>query len=216
MRWFQLDTDTPNDPRMRAVLRGMGNEGFGGLVRLWCHIANHGGGKKPGYAVDSLGRPMTREELMDASGLTSAQLDQLIAICVESGHFQKRAWDERQVIVLPAMARRADTYTKRRVRTSVARASKNVPVQDSTTQDSTQNDQERGRRRPPAHRPITHVRVITRLVRELRTQHPHADFADLKDLAKAACAQHQIAYDAEAIGRAVESALSKRVNGHAH
>lgn len=212
MRWFQMDTDTPNDPRMRAVLRTMGNDGFGGLVRLWCHIANHGG-KKPGQAVDSHGRPMSREELMDASGLTGDQLDQLIVICVESGHFDKRSWEQKQVIALPAMARRADTYTKRRVRTSSAHASKKVPVQDSTTQDSTQNDQERGREtRPPASSPVENVRVITRLVRQLRKEHPVAGFADLKDLAKAACAQHRIAYDAEAVGRAVDAALSKGLN----
>jgi hypothetical protein len=114
VKWFQVDSDTPNDPRIRAVLRALGTEGFGGLVLLWCFIADHG--TKPGRSLDSSGQPFPVEDLKDASGLDKSKFDRLVAICVESGHFKKEAWTERQEIVIPAMRRRADTYTRRRVR----------------------------------------------------------------------------------------------------
>jgi hypothetical protein len=78
-------------------------------------------------------------------------------------------------------------------------------------------DQEKARRsRVASPSPVENLRVITRLVRELRLEHPDAGFADLKDLAKSRCAQLRIAYDAEAIGKAVDSALSQGLAHAAH
>ena len=83
--------------------------------------------------------------------------------------------------------------------------------QESGTRDQgsgiSEQQQERTRLTPltPA---ADNVRVITRLVRDLQQQHPDAGFADLKDLAKDACARHRIAYDAEVVGKAVDSALA--------
>lgn len=136
MRWFQVDSDTPHDPRVLGVVLSLGNEGLGGLFRLWCHIANHGE-RKPGWSLNTAGKPMPKPELVYASGLTDSQFDQLVSICIENGHFVKREWVARSVIAIPAMYSRADTYTKRRVRTRVEPASKNVLPQDSTRQDIT-------------------------------------------------------------------------------
>jgi hypothetical protein len=124
VKWFQVDSDTPNDPKVRAIIRQLGNDGFGGLVRLWCHIANHGA--RPGWSVNTAGKPIPLEELIEASGLDPAKFEQLVLISVQIGHFEKRPWDSRQVIAIPAMARRADTYTKRTVRTGFEHASKRV------------------------------------------------------------------------------------------
>ncbi len=217
MRWFQVDSDTPNDPRVRAVVRALGNEGLGGLFRLWCHVANHGA-KKAGHSLTSAGKAMSREELIDASGLSADQFDTLVSICVENGHFSAREWTTKQVIAIPAMARRADTYTKRRVRTRVAHTSKKVPLQDSTNQDIPSTEERGGLTPPPAPPtgdPADNLRVITRLARILRRKHPSAEFSDLKDLTKAACAERRIAYDPEVVGKAVDSALSRRLT-HAH
>ena len=68
--------------------------------------------------------------------------------------------------------------------------------------------QEKARLTPPA---TDNVRVITTLVRDLAQHNPELGFVDLKDLAKAACSKHRIAYDSEAIGKAVESALARGV-----
>lgn len=115
MKWFQVDSDTPDDPRIRAVHRRLGLEGTGGLFYLWCYIANHGA--KPGRSIDSTGRPFPIEDLREATRLDAAKFDELVTICVETGHFKKDAWDDKQEIYIPAMRRRADPYTRRRIRT---------------------------------------------------------------------------------------------------
>jgi hypothetical protein len=115
MKWFQVDSDTPNDPRIKAVTRELGAGGMGGLFLLWCFVADHG--TKPGRSLDSSGRPFPIEDLREASRLDQQQFDRLIAICVDVGHFKKDAWEKRHEIEIPAMRRRADTYTKRSLRT---------------------------------------------------------------------------------------------------
>ena len=136
MKWFQVDSDTPNDPKIRALVRELGAAGMGGLFFLWCHIADHGI-RKPGWSLDSFGRPMPVEELIDASKLSEPEFLKLAVICTSSGHWLKRPWESRKVIAIPAMARRADTYTKRRVRTHVEQSPTNFDECSSTRQDNT-------------------------------------------------------------------------------
>lgn len=63
----------------------------------------------------------------------------------------------------------------------------------------------------PDGTPKANGRVITALVSALVQQHPHdTSFADFKDLAKEACAVHHLAYDAEAVGTALEQALARQ------
>jgi hypothetical protein len=54
------------------------------------------------------------------------------------------------------------------------------------------------------------TKVIRALVRDVLKASPGAGFADLKELTKTACASHAIAYDAEAVGSALEQALARR------
>lgn len=133
MKWFQVDSDTPNDPKIRAVVRELGAAGVGGLFLLWCHIADHGN-RRPGWSIDAVGKPMPLSDLVDASALTPEDFRKMASICVSTGHFLRQPWERRQVVAIPAMARRADTYTKRRVRTLVEPASKNVGQSSSTRQ----------------------------------------------------------------------------------
>jgi hypothetical protein len=135
VKWFQLDSDTPNDPKVAMVIRQMGPAGFGALVLLWCHIADHGA--RPGWSITSKGKPMPEAELVDATHLTSAEFSQLVTICIESGHFLRKPWLTRAVIAIPAMASRADTYTRRRVRTVFEPTSNKVGQSSSTTQHNT-------------------------------------------------------------------------------
>jgi hypothetical protein len=123
VKWFQVDSDTPNDPKIRALIRTLGNEGMGALFRLWCHIANHGA--RPGWSVDTAGRPIPVDELVEATGLERPEFDQLVLNSVQLGHFKKLPWEKRNVIAIPAMERRADTYTKRTVRSGVEHTSNN-------------------------------------------------------------------------------------------
>lgn len=143
MKWFQVDSDTPGDFRIKAVIRDMGNRGMGALFRLWCHIADHG--SQPGRSIDAKGKPIPVEELIDAtaaSDFDAQDFHKLVGICVASGHFNRQAWERKKEILIPAMVDRADTYTRRKVRRKVEHGSKSVrtvfpnnTVQDSTTQD---------------------------------------------------------------------------------
>lgn len=112
MKWFQLDSDMPHDPRIRAVVRALGVEGLGALTCLWCHVARHG--DVPGRAVDSAGRPLRLADLQEATQLDGGKFAQLVEVCVESGHFDPDVWARQQTIWIPAMFKRADRYAKRR------------------------------------------------------------------------------------------------------
>jgi len=111
VRWFQLDADTPDDPKIRAVVRELGVEGFGGLVGLWCHIAKHG--RAPGQSIDSRGAPFPVDDLVAATGLPRDKFDELVAVCIRVGHFSRDQWEREGRIWIPAMERRADRYQKR-------------------------------------------------------------------------------------------------------
>jgi hypothetical protein len=208
MKWFQLDSDTPNDPKIRAVLDRFGNAGFGALVRLWCFIASQG--KRPGQSVGSSGRKIPKAYLIAATGLTESDFDLLLSELLQNGHIAEQRWEKNGIVDLPAMRRRADTYTRRKFEHS----SNNVRVQDNTVQDKVHKYSARSRARsfgPPktkkSHDPY---RVILKLVHEVIHETPRSQrsFANLTEPVKARCAQCQIPYDAEVIRRALESALS--------
>jgi len=111
VKWFQLDSDMPHDPKIRAVTRALGPAGLGGLTGVWCHVAKHG--CYPGRALDRDDQPLPLDDLAAASLLSDDQFQQLVDICVRTGHFQREAWQRSRGIWIPAMERRADTYTKR-------------------------------------------------------------------------------------------------------
>lgn len=111
MKWFQLDSDMPEDPKIRAVARAFGAEGIGGLVNVWCHVAKHG--RLPGQGIDSRGAPLPLEDLREASLLTVEKFEQLLELCTRTGHFRRDAWERHHGIWIPAMERRADRYSKK-------------------------------------------------------------------------------------------------------
>jgi hypothetical protein len=138
MKWFQVDSDTPNDPKIRAVIRELGVAGMGALFFLWCHIADHGI-RKPGWSINTFGHPIPESELIEVSKLSDSDFAKLALICTSNGHWLKKPWEARRVIAIPAMSRRADTYTKRQMRSGVDESSKQVRSNfaNSTVQDST-------------------------------------------------------------------------------
>jgi hypothetical protein len=112
MKWFQLDTDMPHDPRIKAVARSLGVEGVGGLVLLWCHVARYG--SEPGVAIDSAGQPLHLDDIQETTQLTREKFHELIDICVKTGHFRRETWEQHHGIWIPALQRRADTYARKR------------------------------------------------------------------------------------------------------
>jgi hypothetical protein len=110
IKWFQLESDMPHDPKIRAVTRELGPAGLGGLMGTWCHVARHG--SYPGRGIDSRGQPLDLDDLREASLLTVDEFARLVAICVRTGHFKREPWEQYRGIWIPAMERRADRYAK--------------------------------------------------------------------------------------------------------
>tara|TARA_R110000824_G_scaffold21078_6_gene78896 strand:- start:29034 stop:29828 length:795 start_codon:yes stop_codon:yes gene_type:complete len=151
-----MDSDTPNHPTSRRVIRKLGNEGFGALVRLWCFAAQYGKGEVAGRCIDSDGDAIAVEDLVDASGLASEQFGELVSVLLETKCIDAEAWESRQEMAFPGMTQRADSYTKKLQKNSMVRGQtlfahssdkipnsankiqKSVPtVQDSTEDHST-------------------------------------------------------------------------------
>jgi hypothetical protein len=157
MKWFQMDADTPSDPRIRAVLARFGNAGLGALLRLWCFVADHG--NKPGVSIDSQGKPFPTATLVEATGLTPRTYRDLMTALADSGHIQKSPFRKSGLIVIPAMSKRASNYEKYQRRRHDNDASSKRRKQDSTVQDSTYNARGRAGERGspgPAARSGTH------------------------------------------------------------
>lgn len=208
MKWFQLDSNAPDDPKIRSLIKRMGNAGFGGLVRLWCYVAQHGT-KRPGWAVDSRGRPFEKEILKDKSGLNSDEFELLLSEIVRSGHCKVT---KRGVLVFPAMYTRTDTYTRRKFEHS----SKNVPVQDNTRQDKTDlkySGASAPRGKPARKNGQDPYRTVLKLTHQVLGRIPLKDtveFVSVKEDVKQLCSKYGIPSEGDVVGRAVESALAVR------
>lgn len=125
MKWFQVDSDTPDDPKIKAVIRrGLagapwvsdrpngGQAAAGALLLLWCYVANHGGGD-PGIGVGSDGQPLPLGEMADELLFdTQADLERFLDFLAEKRAIDPAAWSDSRMVVLPAMAKRADAYAK--------------------------------------------------------------------------------------------------------
>src|SRR5262245_39750195 len=200
MRWFQLDANCTSDPRILAVIRKFGNQGLGALIRLWCFIAEHG--KQPGKSVDASGRRIPKAFLIHATGLNESEFDLLLSEIAENGHIVEHRWRKHLIVEIPAMARRADTYSKR----VFEHSSKNVRVH--TIPDYTKGKNSALRARGPSG--PGNGKILRRVIHEVIAgqQSGHPSFSDLKEAAKAACAKYHIPYDATGIGKELESALA--------
>lgn len=125
MKWFQVDSDTPDDPKIKAVIRrGLagapwvsdrpngGQAAAGALLLLWCYVANHGGGD-PGIGVDSDGQPLPLGEMADELLFdTQADLERFLDFLADKRAIDPDTWTNQRLVVLPAMAKRADAYAK--------------------------------------------------------------------------------------------------------
>ena len=118
MKWFRMDSDTPNHPTSRRVIRTLGNAGFGGLVRLWCFAAQYGKAE-PGRCVDSDGDAIPEEDLRDASGFDEMEFATLIEVLIGAKCIDEKAWTELGELSFPGMRTRADEYTKKINRSGV-------------------------------------------------------------------------------------------------
>jgi hypothetical protein len=118
MKWFQFDSDTPDDLKIRALMLKGGATAFGHWSLLLCHVARKGKGT-PGEGVRKDGSRLDLEEMAIACGFEDAVeltpfLDRLAKLKLIDG----ARWATEQVVYLPAMATRADEYSKKKARRS--------------------------------------------------------------------------------------------------
>lgn len=155
MKWFQVDSDTPNDPKIKAIIRaGLptpagGQAAAGALLLLWCYIADHGSGV-PGEGVDGNGLPLPLSEMADECLFDQeAQLATWLDFLAVKRHIDPERWAANKTVVLPAMRTRADSYAKSKGRgddgRKLARPGKDSPLQDNTNKhDNTEQDPQGG------------------------------------------------------------------------
>lgn len=124
MKWFQFDADMPSDPAMRRVRRVFGTEGIGALTLIWCFIAGHGSEMEPGRAINSKGQPYTDDDFAAVCEWDIEPYRQLRDLCLQTGHFDREAFESRGEIFLPAMRKRADEWTKKLLRREQQRLAK--------------------------------------------------------------------------------------------
>lgn len=112
VKWFQTDSDAPNDPKVKAIIRRFEQAGAGALFLLWCHIANHGQGE-PGLGVCLDGSPLPLGELADECWFPDVDsLRTFVDFLAEKKHVDPDLWQNRGIVFLPAMWIRAVGYAR--------------------------------------------------------------------------------------------------------
>lgn len=216
MKWFKVDSNTPDDPKIQTVIAELGNAGLGMLFRLWCYVAAHGT-KEPGLSCDSQGRKIPKSVLARAIGGSDEEFDRLACLLARTDHVSKKRWKANGVLFFPAMSKRADVYSQRRVRTLSAQSAKFVPVEEKRREEILLP----ARSRTPGngHLPkkkTEHDRqywTVYRLAIDLLGQRPVRDKLDpvsIKEELKKACARKNLNYSGDVVGRALDAALVAR------
>jgi hypothetical protein len=138
VKWFQHDSDASHDPKLRAFLKRFHNRGYGTLNRIWEYIADHG--HETGKGVDESGAPLPFVELAESCDEPEDYVRRLLDFCAERHHLDPELW-AHGVVCFPAMANRADEYTRKKARKaarsqptpdSVRTPPDSVPLQDKT------------------------------------------------------------------------------------
>lgn len=120
MRWYQVDSDTPNDPKIKRLLQDAavasggpesGAQMVGHLFLVWCFVANHGA--QPGLGVKPDGSPLDLKDLAYEAGFrTVNDLCGFLKSMADRGLIGLEEWESDRVVFLPAMKARADAYAK--------------------------------------------------------------------------------------------------------
>lgn len=194
MKWYQVDSDTPNDPKIKRLLEtSRGPEAatlIGHLFLLWCFVANHGHGD-PGHGITADGEPL---DLSDMAYECRFQGDHDLRVFLDRLASLKLIDPARWAdgfVFLPAMKKRADTYARSKGRGpaggsranagesggTTTRITPDQPLQDTTRQDTTNPEDQnlRGSADPPdllADAGATSVDALVRLWNDTRKPGP--------------------------------------------
>lgn len=120
MKWFQLDSDAPDDPKLKAIIRqgiapNKHQAAAGAIFLLWCYVANHGGSREPGLGVKDNGDPLSELEMMSECFFESRNaLTAFLTDAASLGHIHEGCWTQKRVVFLTAMWKRTATYQKQK------------------------------------------------------------------------------------------------------
>lgn len=116
--WFQLETNAPNDPKLKAIIRRGGQAWAGATLLLWCYIGSHGRGE-PGLGVRADGTPLHIRELAsechftDADGTPNPEAaERFLDFLAEQEHIHAGLWRDKRIVFLPAMWTRLTNYAR--------------------------------------------------------------------------------------------------------
>lgn len=110
--WFQVDSNSPNDPKIKEILRVGGQPWAGATWLMWCYIASSGK-SEPGLGVRADGSPLPLKEL--ASECRFATVEDLRAyldFAAEQEHIHRQLWQDKGIVFLPAMWSRLMHYAR--------------------------------------------------------------------------------------------------------
>jgi hypothetical protein len=128
MRWYQVDSDTPNDPKIKRLMaEAAALEGpeaaagqVGHLFLIWCFVANHGA--EPGMGVKADGSPLDLDDMAYETAFGhQTKLRAFLDLLASRGLIGAAEW-QQGIVFLPAMKTRADAYAKSK---GAARANRN-------------------------------------------------------------------------------------------
>jgi hypothetical protein len=121
VKWFQVDSDAPNDPKLKAIIRhgidpSRGQSAAGAMFLLWCYIANHGEGE-PGLGIRADGTPLALDEMAEECLFNDvASLTTFLAAIAGRGHVHQDIWTRKGIVFLPAMWIRVSAYYRSKAR----------------------------------------------------------------------------------------------------
>lgn len=124
VKWFQCDSNTPNEPDVKSIIRAgldppsAQQAAAGALLLLWCYIAAYGEAE-PGVGVKADGGPLNLREMASECHFRDTDtLRRFLGECAENDHIDRDAWSGKGIVILLKMRARADNYTKRTLRQS--------------------------------------------------------------------------------------------------
>lgn len=112
LKWFQVDSNSPHDPKISPIIRRRGQAGAGAIYLLWCYVAQHGK-LQPGLAVRDDGGPRPLREAADECFFEGVDdLKVFLDDLADRQHLHGQLWADKGIIFLPAMWTRSNTYLK--------------------------------------------------------------------------------------------------------
>lgn len=129
MKWFQTDSDWPDDDRIERIVAGVeaapGEAGpkkgwirvsvRGVLATLWALAAQQDKAREPGYLEQRPGQPIGTARMARYCDVPEPFVVQVLTVAAAEGHILHAEWTTDRLVVFPGLKKRADIYTQRKL-----------------------------------------------------------------------------------------------------